>query len=416
MLDVATGIRSDAFLAQVTCHQAWSFKIYRHRLSIRVDRFGTMQRRVLFLSRDHASVQAIAPVAAELSRHPGIDPVAMSFDSGDSTYGRFGLRAIPVDETRFFADREGFIHELLLSVRPHLIISGSSVPTASPPETPEQFLSRAAHARGIPTMCVLDTWNYYRERFAIGSDTSREQWLLPSTICALDRVCFEDLRLLGVPANRIEITHNPWLDEVARASMQKLRDLDVPPGENMFSVLFASQPLAQTRHRRNWPYTQYDLFDMLWVAMNRVHGARPKQVIVWLHPKESRDEWRTRGRSDGDVSMVISEERGSPVLKGVDVLVTSHSTVAHEALYFHTPCIMLRPDKPPLEQSLPDRLGLTTIVSSADDLVRQLEAPTGALRLRLAGRKRELLAEGTFFSNGGATARVSAVALKHLDL
>src|SRR5688500_3249895 len=93
-------------------------------------------KRVLFLSRDRGSVQAIAPVAAELSSGSGIEPVVVSFPSGQRTYEGLGLAPVLAEETSFLRDRRRYIDSVLDHYRPDAIVMGSSNPTAEPPETP----------------------------------------------------------------------------------------------------------------------------------------------------------------------------------------------------------------------------------------------------------------------------------------
>ena len=372
-------------------------------------------KRVLLISRDRASVQAIAPVAGHLAGVSGITPVALSLSESESTYQKYGIAPTYMPESRFLADRQGFVREILDSIRPHLVLTGSSDPTSDPPETPEQHVIIAARARAIPVVSVLDAWGYYRDRFAIQDGSDPESWVLPDTICALDRLCYDDLRRLGVPASRLEITHNPWVDAIVRAAGERRAARDPSVTQAGFYVLFVSQPLDRSGTRK-WPYSQYDLFDILWSALGGLPAEPPRRVIVWIHPKEDPGPWMSRVRSDGNPSIVIGEERGPEVLMHVDCVVTSHSTVVYEALYYDTPCIMLRPGNPALAEHPPDRLGLTTVVSDEAGLRAEILRPPLEGRRRVAAARRSLLQQGLFFSDGRATERVAALVRGYLEV
>ena len=254
----------------------------------------------------------------------------------------------------------------------------------------------------VPTVVVLDAWAYYAERF--GGTPRVDPSLVPDVVCALDVACREELKRIGVPAERIRVTHNPWLDRVVASSAAGSGDRQ----DGTLRVLFVSQPLVENRKFRNWPYTQHELFLYMVAALRNVRGQRPVQLLVWLHPTENKEIWSSLLADASDLSPRIREKRGPDIYKDVDALVTSHSTLVYEALHLDLPCFHLRPGDPSWARNVPDALGLTPIAQDAGQLAALLLAIDENSRERLRAARQRLSQQGVFFSDGHATDRVVA--------
>jgi hypothetical protein len=366
----------------------------------------------LFLSRDQGSVQTTIPVIQALSQAlstmPDIRPVVFSLTVSRALLDKHGIAHTPLDEQAYADNPREHLGTVLDRWQPHLVVSGSSPAKTTPPETPEQFLLLAARRRGIPTVAILDYWGLYRERFVTRGNKADPE-LLPDRLCILDRLCHDDLTTLGIPAERMSITHNPWVDSVVRSA-------ESPPAASSLlrnarrTILFVSQPLAESAPSRSWRCSQDRLLEELIDALPLGLWDGLTRVLVWKHPAEAPDRWLPAKlpRRDG-VEVVVSEERGGAVLAHVDLLATSHSTVAYEALYYGTPCVSLGMNDQPRDHVV-DRIGLSVSVPDAkalhdllvrDDLVQR--------RQDLLVKKRRLIADGIFFSDGRATERVLAL-------
>jgi hypothetical protein len=371
------------------------------------------KQRVVSLARDEGSIQAIVPVLLALQKCGDVDLQPLAFDPEAKPYIEFGIRPAKIETGDFLADPVAFSRDLLRRWQPDLMLLGSSAPTGSAPNTPEQYMTSECHAARVCSVAVLDAWGYYAERFGLtcGTDLS----FVPDVICALDRECQEALIQSGVPADHITVTHNPWLDRiVASNSPPSIRRSD-----GMLHVLFVSQPLLENRHVRNWPYTQYELFECLVATLRRVQKQRAVQLLVWLHPSENKEVWRQYLAAAADVAPAVSEKRGPEIYRNVDVLVTSHSTVVYEALHLDVPCFNLRPGDPPLARHLPDIIGLTAKALNEEELATLLLGVDENLRTAMRTARRHFSTEGMFFSDGQATDRVVAriySALQHREL
>lgn len=366
-----------------------------------------MKHRLLAISRDRGSMQAIAPVIAALGECSSLEVLTYATHDSWPVIDEMGLSATQLDVDFFSANPEACIRTLFNAHHPVLILSGSSPARETSPETPEQFAILEAHRQKVPCIAIQDYWGMYLERFS-RDGVSLDEGLLPDRLCVLDQRAHMDLLAFGVPANRLVITHNPWLDQLV--SQTDCLNQARSPRYKGIRVLLASQPLAEMRTTRKWPYDQFDLFKTLWTAM--ALAAAQEQVVtlqVLPHPSENLSRWESELAyyQHGNVQVELLQVRSQDLLCEVDYLVTSHSTLAYQALYFGTPCISLRPTTKNGMQLWVDEIGLSRVFSDAESLGRYLAIsdPINE-RQRVLDLKRELSTYGLFFSDGQATKRV----------
>ena len=360
------------------------------------------RRRIVSVARDQGSIQAIAPVLRAIQNRGDVDLQPLAFEPGARLYVDLGIRPEGVDYGEFAADPRVFTRRILQRWQPDVVLLGSSVPKGPAPNTAEQYMTAECQDAGVPTVVVLDAWGYYAERF--GGTPRVDPSVVPDVVCALDVACRDELERIGVPAERIRVTHNPWLDRVVASS-------DAGPGNRQdatLRVLFVSQPLVENREFRNWPYTQHELFLHVVDALRNVRAQRPVQLLMWLHPNENKEIWGGLLAVAPDLSPMICEKRGPDIYRDVDALVTSHSTLVYEALHLDLPCFHLRPGDPSWARNLPDALGLTPIAQDAEQLTELLLAIDDTSRERMRATRQRLSQQGVFFSDGHATDRVVA--------
>lgn len=376
----------------------------------------TDSRHILVLSRDRGSMQAILPVALSLSSVAAVKVSVVAMEVSRTLCERQGISAEYLPSEEFQDDPVGVIGALLKRYQPSLILSGSSPARGPLPETPEQYAIVEGHRQGIPSVAVLDFWGMYHERFvAEGDQVSLD--LLPDVLCVLDICCQTDLLALGVPASRMRVTHNPWLDSVARESLAPPVPSPLTQGVSGLCVVFVSQPLAETGGGRHWPYDQNQVLTFLLNALP-VSSDMRHRILVWPHPAERPGRWvnvALHGRSD--VEVIVTEERGASVLAHVDLVAGSHSTLLYEALYHGTPVVSLRPVNNCLSSGQTDKLGLSLPFEHPGLLAEYLaKMNPKAERFRLLKEKQVLLAKRIFFSDGEATRRVTDILLRQLSL
>lgn len=320
-----------------------------------------------------------------------------------------GIAASALDEAYFAANPEQCIADLLEHYRPDLVLSGSSPAKGPPPETPEQYLIKVARRRGIVSVAILDYWGLYRQRFCT-SGRMADPELLPDQLCVLDIRCQAELLSLGVPMERMHITHNPWLDAMAlKTSKPSPHSCRLSAQER--TILFISQPLAEFISQRNFGYTQETMLSSLLSALAGVSPGQPATVVIWPHPAENAHRWQElRQYPHKGIKLIVTRDRSRAILAQVDLVVTSHSTLAYEALYHCTPCISFRPGGGRLEPFITNEIGLTKLIESEEQLKLYLaQFDPDREKQKLLTAKARLRQEQMFFSDGRAAERVLAV-------
>lgn len=257
----------------------------------------------------------------------------------------------------------------------------------------------------------------YIERFS-KDGCSLAKDLLPDRLCVLDRRALSDLVAFGVPLDQMVVTHNPWLDRLVEQltnkefaqSLRTTRDI---------TVLLISQPLAEMRQVRGWGYDQYTLFEYLLAAMpisGRYQAGATLQVLP--HPSEDTARWKSLFARNGrlNINVVLCRNASPILLRDADYVVTSHSTLAYEALYFGTPCILLRPTVEAVLNSWIEDAGLAQVFYDVESLRRYLTTSDPECeRIKGLRFKQELESAGLFFSDGKATGRVVEEALRLMN-
>jgi len=213
---------------------------------------------------------------------------------------------------------------------------------------------------------------------------------------------------LGIDQKHLIITHNPSMDQVVSG----LNDLPAVSNllrDNNLNVLFVSQPLHETNAFHGRPYDQEDILRGIVAVMLPVQSSEINhKIIIWSHPAEDSDRWSDMDewRHPGlDVS--VSKKRGATILAHVDLVVTSHSTVIYEALYYGTPCVSFRPGGDVIEPLVTDYLGLSkSFTNEADFKLYMQNNNFRKERILLRQQKKKLMKQNIFFSDGKATSRV----------
>jgi len=368
----------------------------------------------LFLSRDGGSVQTTVPVIRALQMR-GYETSVVSLTVSRPLLEQRGIASEALDEGGFASAPAECLGALLKRVKPDVVVSGSSPAKGIPPETPEQHAIIASRSMGVPSVGILDYWGMYKERFTRLGDRA-DLTLVPDRLCVLDARCFDDLAALGIPAERMSITHNPWMDDVVCRAMEARIETGRAPVSGL-TVLFVSQPFAETAAVRQRSYTQLTLLDTLIECLPTPPDSGSHRVIIWPHPAEAADRWSEIGaRARPGIAIDVSFDRDPRVFTDVDLVVSGHSTVAYEALYYGVPCVSLRPTSLSEEKLLTEELELSHHFDDGHSFRTYLA--TGGIeisRRNLAARKNALLSEGLFFSDGRATGRVVSTIEKMLE-
>lgn len=358
--------------------------------------------RILALSRDVGSLQAIIPVLQVLQTNPSYELHVFAPDKGAAALREAGVAFAPL----------GQVTEAFEQAQPHLVLAGSSPAWERGTLTPEQIAIILARQKGAKSLTVLDYWGVYRERFCSQDDMPS---LFPDRLCVMDKRCFDDLVELGAEPETLAITHNPWMDRVAKLAAANKPYEGAEKGR-AWTVLYVSQPLNAYPEEKE---PQIKMLQALVEALPVPEAGEKHKVLVWKHPAEPDERWAQASLfSAPHVEVSLCRRRGAEILASVDFLATYYSTVAYEGLYYGTPCLLLRfgvqTDSPPPQYA--EELGLCQGFDSKEEMKHFFSTvDPRALRGQVQAGKAQMLAKGLFFNDGRATDRVVAEIEKMLE-
>jgi len=367
--------------------------------------------RVLAMSRDRGGVQAIIPVVERICSSP--DYVVKAYFSSDCVQlaDKWNVESDSLEKSDFVVDPDGWMSRVFDLFDPQLLLTGTSRPNNVETRTPEQYAIREAHRRCIPCIAVLDYWGMYQDRFCL-RDGVLDETILPDTICALDSFCRDDLVRLGIPLDRIEVTHNPWIDSI----VTQLGNVMASSSHDDYDwdVVFISQPLYGISETSP-SVLKKELLNTLVYALSK-SGKHRNRVRVWKHPAEDVREWKdVDGFSVENVDVSLCQECRDKVLASVDAVASVHSTLVYEALYYGTSSISLRIGLEKLPKLHIEQLGLSESIATRGQLENffKMNKPN-EMRKKSIRLKEILLQEGAFFSDGNAATKVLQVIDKTL--
>lgn len=364
--------------------------------------------KVLFLTRDRGSAQTLSPVIKVMLGRAATRLEVVVPAVSASVLVEQGIPFRLLDEAEFAKNPKSCIATILDEVKPDLVVSGSSPARGPLPETPEQYLILMARRRGIPSLAVLDFWGMYAERFLSNSGRVDPE-LMPDRLCVLDSRSRDDMIALGAPEARLVVTHNPWMDTVVEMADSPPPSSPLLEGYDL-RILFVSQPYAETRAVRGWPFSQRDLLQGLLEALPRPRHGKRHLVLIWPHPAENRESWHELDTpATRDMVVRQTAERGAGILAHVDLVVSGHSTVIYEALHLGTPSVSYRPGSTALPPQVVEELDLVPLFDNWERLRAFLaEYDAEEARAGLQRARHRLVQNGLFFSDGQATDRVVA--------
>lgn len=250
--------------------------------------------KILVTAHETGSANALVPVIRELSAMPNTEVQVLATGYAPRIFALEGIphRQVELPEQRDAAFLQ-FADRLLEECGPELLVLG----TAWEKNLEKAFLQLAPD-RGIRTLSIVDNWCHFKERFlqVEGTDAS-----FPDRVAVIDESAQEQAIAEGVPAERVVITGQPYLESireraedpaVSRLAAQ-LRKQWQPASfpETTRLILFVSEPFSAysspaSPYYRG--YTEIEALEELLEAARNIEEKRgfPVKVVVKLHPRE----------------------------------------------------------------------------------------------------------------------------------
>ena len=298
---------------------------------------------VLFVAAETAAANYFSPLWRRWLASPPTHSwnVILGDGAAKQVRGDFGFESLPVlaELNRHDGDAENYIRD-----------QGPSVLVASAGDRVafERQAVLVAREIGARTVQVIDTWYNYARRF---TDFSRQE--LPDEIVVIDSIAREEAIAEGLPAERLVIGGQPWL-ECAPRRPRAPRD----------HVLILGAPI-----RRDYGDTLgYDETDIAMMVLQAMNLAPNCFARTWYgpHPEQSRLPEGLAGEME-----VVAD--GASMLARAGTVVGAFSSPMVEAYLSGAKVISIQPGGNPHDMCPLSRHGRIPRVRSAAELVDRLE-------------------------------------------
>ena len=334
-----------------------------------------MKTKLLFVSQDQGSGNALCPVIRELLHDKYLRVRVFAARFSKDVFQEQGIDFSDLDN-RGFKD--------VLNFKPDLIVTGASMRKCI-----EKDALLFARKNRIKALTVLDFWGNYWERFTVNGEQSPDS--LPDHICIMDDIAREQMISAGFPEAKLVVTGNPYFDTFG---IPETREDNL----NYRSILYISQPVFQNGSYRSDLRPFEDLLDI-------VSGVDQKiRIIIRPHPK---DEPGIFDRYKRDNLKVESRQRIGDLIMNSDIVIGKSSSVLFEAVFRGKLVISYQPVENKQEWLVTNQLGLSYLARTKPDLRKIIDnALNNQLRIKKLGVYK-------FYNDGKCSDRVIKK-LKHI--
>jgi hypothetical protein len=281
-------------------------------------------------------------------------------------------------------------------------------------------LARTGKRLGIPTVCVLDAWVNYRNRFICPDDMMMLPSTIPDVITVMDDFTVREMVDLGFPPAVLHVVGQPafdvWIEQSsspmwARMQAAARRALRVRDDERL--VVFFSQPLDSDYGPSGSPlhrgYDQHTAFTALQQAIAALN-PRPRLVIK-PHPREAAGAYDQTGAGSTDSYHVVPSTGESistySLTAAADLVVSMTSITLVQAMLVGTPIISLQPGLRVDDANVLGRMGITLPVTDVSVLPSAITSGLAKSGQDVRSRLPQT------WTDGRSTARTMAV-IEHL--
>lgn len=363
-------------------------------------------KKLLFISKDPGGVNALIPIIKKCQKSKKFKCNVFSHKLTENMYKEERIPYLPLEKFNYFSKKKNAVEKILFYYKPDIIITGSSRPHYHEPVTPEQLFIKYSKTRNINSISILDYWGNYIERFSIYGGQLNYQFV-PDKICALDKMSMKLLIDVGINKKNIIITHNPFYDSFVKKTVRQKHKQNNQKSEH--NILFVSQPLIEAKQIYNQGFTQFEIFDYFLTFLNQWKCDKPKNILIWLHPKENKKKWNKivdYARSDL-IKITVDETRSKKIFESIDFVVSAFSTVLYQSLYYLLPTISIQIGLNKKDQLITNELNLSIPLYRKEDLYKFANNFDINLSSKmLTKRKKCLQNKKIFFSDGLATDKI----------
>ncbi|MDA1173898.1 MAG: hypothetical protein O2826_05185 [Chloroflexi bacterium] len=368
--------------------------------------------RILAAAGDPGGAAALLPVMRALV-DAGHELTSVAGQPAARMFADAGFACVP--STGSWADHTAMADATIASNKPDLALVATGMLAGV-----DAALVRTGKRAGIPTVCVLDAWVNYRERFMGPNDTMMLPSAIPDLITVMDDFTVREMVDLGFPPAILRVVGQPafdaWVERSSSPAWARMRDdarreLSVSDDERL--VVFFSQPLDNDYGSPGSPrYRGYDQRTAFAALQHAIANLDPRpRLVIKPHPREPVGAYEQVEAGAIDAYRVVPSQGQTigtdSLTAGADLLVSMTSVTLVQAMLAGTPIISLQPDLGVEDTNVLGRMGIRPPVTDVSALPQAIMNALGAG----AQDVQSLLPET--WTDGKSTARTVA-AIEHL--
>lgn len=298
-------------------------------------------------AQDAGGACSLAPVIQRLNRRCNTKVTVVAAGAAISVFEREQIAFIRLEGTPASNSAlESTLEGILNAETPDALLVGTSWGPSV-----DKLLLGLAQAKGISSLALIDTWSWYRERFA---QPGTQQLLLPTRIALMDPLAFDEAVRAGLPQSHLVVTGQPHFANLIRQFKNsnlvrqghQLRNEWLPQSTNARIVLFASEAFARdfgsaTAYYQG--YTERDALDGLLEAVSKVRPEFSSAVVVRLHPSQAPEAADLPLSTPIRPYQLTTDSNPWACILAADVVVGMTSMLLLEAVIAGKPAISFQP-------------------------------------------------------------------------
>jgi hypothetical protein len=323
-----------------------------------------LHRKLLVFSADPGGAECLSPVMWLLNNKTEI--LLLCKGTAARVFKRLGHQYINTDDMTF---------EAIKNIVEGHVVGGVLTSASSLPENDmtEKMLWVWAKEKNIPSIAVLDQWENYINRFS-GRGTGECMMFMPDKICVMDELVKSEMMRDGFLEDRLCITGHPAIESFAKmiAAYRKSPNREMlAESRSGLRLLFFSQPIKKY-YGNMLGYDECTVLRDIVSAFSALEKAIGEKIdlLCKLHPKNSKEDFRTLDRKKRAVArFIVDEYPNCELIVGSDIIVGISSIMLLHSLLAGVPTISYIPgDFGAANLPMPVRIGAISRAQNKNDL------------------------------------------------
>jgi hypothetical protein len=263
--------------------------------------------------------------------------------------------ALPITRDSAIGEEVARTSRYFAQFKPRLVLTGTSHFSDL-----ERNSWVAARESGIPSVCAIDAWVNFPERFTRHDGTLVQ----PDSICVIDAMSRATLKADNRITAAVHVCGQPHLETLV-ATLLKSCATRRPNGKLL--LVFFSNPVSQSLPRHEQPYNQFKAATLVVDALRN----EDVDLLIKPHPREDIagwEQWILKAVKGGKARISITSRSSDELLVACDATcgITSMSLI--EAALVGRPVLSVQPGRLRPHNPVMDELDGVKLAMSEDEV------------------------------------------------